>query len=134
MRVPARLIPLTVALLCFAVALASCGGGGFVPLPGPYAGEFIVDSEVVGTFTFTTSDRSLAGTGMLRHDGNVISISIAGTINGTRITGTVANQLQGSGPLDGSFSKDTASGGTFSFTDTLGMATTTGTWTALLEE
>lgn len=114
--------------------LGGCGGGNpFVPPLGPYSGSFFVDGVEVGDMTLTTGDGQLAGTGTVEHLGENITISIAAVIDGRELSGAINNQLRGSGPFTGSFANADDVNGTFSFTDTAEMGTTTGTWAAHLD-
>ncbi|GEM_PF-3627843 len=111
--------------------LISCSGGNpFVPQVGPFDGQFLVGETPTGQFNLTTGGGLIAGTGTLTHNNTEISVSISGIVSGRSITGQVVNELQGSGSFNGGFDTDRYSNGTFTFTDTLGLVTTTGTWTA----
>jgi hypothetical protein len=111
--------------------LISCGGGNpFVPLVGPFDGEFMVGTTLSGAFSLTTGGGLIAGTGTLVHNNTDISVSISGVISDRQITGQVVNELQGSGSFNGAFNTDSSASGTFTFTDTLGLVTTVGTWAA----
>ncbi len=103
-----------------------------MPNPGPYTGQFLVEQLEAGNFNLTAGDRAVAGTGTLNHDGGAITVSIAGIVDERQITGTVSNALLGSGAFTGQFLGASTCAGTFEFTDTLGTATTTGTWSANL--
>lgn len=116
------------------VMLAGCGGKNpFVPPPGPFTGSFFVDGVEVGSLTLTTGDGQLAGTGTVEHLGEDVIVSIAAVINGRTVSGSLSNQLLGSGPFTGGFANADTVSGTFSFTDTTEMGTTSGTWAAHLD-
>ena len=118
-------------LLLLSGLLISCGGGNpFVPLVGPFDGQFLLGTTPAGQFNLTTGGGLIAGTGILVHNNMDITVSISGIVSGRQITGQVVNELQGSGSFNGAFNTDSSSSGTFTFTDTLGLVTTTGTWTA----
>ena len=123
-----------VRIFAFAVLLAvlgSCGGGSvFDPYYGPFIGVLLVDAEAVGSITLTTNQGLVGGTGIIDHNGSQITVSISGVITDQNLTGTMANSLLGSGPFAGNFADRGSITGTFSFTDTAEVATTTGTWRA----
>jgi len=105
-----------------------------MPNPGPYAGQFLVEQLAAGNFNLTAGDRAVAGTGSLMHDEGTITVSISGIVNEREISGTVSNALLGNGDFTGQFLGASTCAGTFTFTDTLGSATTTGTWSANLPQ
>jgi len=123
-----------VIALALALLLAGCGGNNpFVPPSGPYSGIFFVEGAEVGTFSLTTGDGLLGGTGVLNHAGEDIVVSIAAVIDGRGVSGSLSNQQRGSGPFSGGFANSDTVSGDFSFTDTLGLVTSSGTWAAHLE-
>jgi len=125
---------LFLALIWLAFLLSGCGGGDpFVPPLGPYSGVFLVDGNQNGEFTFTTGDGLLAGTGYITHNGGPILVSISAVIGDHAINGQATNEQLGYGTFTGSFTSDETCNGTFTFTDTLETAVTTGTWTATLD-
>lgn len=118
-------------LLLLSGFLISCGGGNpFVPQVGPFGGQFLIGTAPTGQFNLTTGGGLIAGTGTLVHNNMDINVSISGILSDREITGQVVNELQGSGSFNGAFDTDSTSSGTFTFTDTLGLVTTTGTWSA----
>jgi hypothetical protein len=116
------------------LALSGCGGGNpFVPPSGPYSGSFFVEGVEVGSLSLTTGGGQLAGTGTVEHLGEDIIVSIAAVLDGRDISGSLGNQQRGSGPFEGGFANADTCSGTFSFTDTAQMDTTSGTWAAHLD-
>ena len=110
---------------------ASCGSGSpFRPAVGPFSGEFIVEGQVVGDFTLTTTGGLLGGTGSLTHNEQTVNVSISATITGLEISGTVSNASLGSGSMVGLFSDQFNLSGEFNYQDNGGISTTAGTWTA----
>jgi hypothetical protein len=121
------------SILLAMLVLAACDGGAFVPLAGPMYGNFEVDELAIGAFNFTTGDRLLGGTGTLIHNSQTVAVSISANINGTTITGTVANASLGGGEFLGHFVGSGAAEGTFSYTDVGAISTTSGTWRAEID-
>lgn len=119
------------ALLAAIAVLAACGGGGtFVPNLGPFSGVLTADSVAVGTISLTTSTRVIGGTGSILHSDAAVNVSIAGVVEGHVINGTISNSNLGSGYFIGEFTDKDSCYGTFEYTDTMGFATTAGTWVA----
>jgi hypothetical protein len=117
-----------------ALILAGCGGNNpFVPPSGPYSGTFFIEGAEAGSFTLTTGDGLLGGTGTLNHAGESIVVSIAAVLDGRGVSGSLSNQQRGSGPFTGGFASSDTVSGDFSFTDSVGLETSSGTWAAHLE-
>ena len=123
---------LSLAILMMAVS--ACGGSSpFRPSFGPFTGNLLVGEDAVGSITLTSNQGLIGGTGVLTHRESEVTVSIACSINGQTITGTISNTLLGSGPFEGEFVNADVCHGTFSYTDTTGLDTTTGTWRAELQ-
>ncbi|MCC7478854.1 hypothetical protein IT575_10395 [bacterium] len=113
--------------------MVSCGGSGFTPDPGPYDGVFTVNGSSDGNLSFTVINGQLGGTARFTHNDQTVVAAISGAVSGNQISGNVQATNLGFGPFQGSFSNDAASG-SFSYTDSGGISTTTGTWAVSLGE
>lgn len=116
--------------LVLLVATSCSGSSSFSPAIGPFSGEFIVEGEVIGDFTLTTTSGLLGGTGTLTHNNQPVNISISATVIGMEIAGTVSNASLGSGEIVGSFGNQENMSGLFNYQDFGGVNITSGTWTA----
>lgn len=118
-------------LIAITLMLLACGGGSsFVPHLGPFSGVLMTDTATVGSISLTAADRQVGGTGYITHNELLVAVSFAGVIDDHRISGTMVNALLGSGTFNGEFTDMDSCRGYFEYTDTLGFATTTGTWVA----
>ena len=122
------------AILLLIVLLSACKGGNlFTPLAGPLFGDFAVAEQSIGTFSFTTVDRLVSGTGTLIHNAQTVNVAISAVISGTQLTGTVTNASLGSGEFVGHFIGIGAASGTFTYMDAGAISTTSGTWFAEID-
>lgn len=112
------------------LALTACGGGEFIPLPGPLNGTFTIEMQDIGTMVLTTGGGLLGGTGTLVHNAQSVTVTIQAVIDGTTITGTVSNASLGGGTFTGQFVDTGACRGSFSYTDIGNISTSAGTWEA----
>ena len=127
----ARIASISLAL----IFLLGCSGGTpFVPLIGPYSGNFLVEGEAVGNLTLTASDGLLGGTGMLTHNNQPVNVSISAAIDGRSFSGTVSNASLGAGYIVGSFGKQGRLSGEFNYEDSGQISVTRGTWSADIED
>lgn len=129
-----KLTYIVAALL--AVLLAGCGGGGgpFVPDPGPFTGDLVVDGTVVGSITFTATASSIGGTGNITHNEQVQVITVSANVFDNVVDGFLQNANLGHGPIEGVFLNKLEISGTFSYSDAAGLTTQTGTWIATAEQ
>ena len=122
------------AIVLIIVLLSACTSSNlFTPLAGPLLGSFVVAEQSIGTFSITTADRLVSGTGTLIHNAQTVTVAISAVISGTQLTGTVTNASLGSGEFVGQFIGPGAASGTFNYTDAGAISTTSGTWLAQIE-
>ncbi len=114
--------------------MVSCSGGAFLPNMGPFAGLFTAGAGTVGTLSLTTTSGLVSGTGTLVHNEQQVTVSISGVISGYQIDGSVTNASLGSGVFKGKFHDVDKASGTFGYTDSGMISTTSGTWSAEISD
>lgn len=125
-----RIAWISLALVVLAICASCDGGGGFVPTPGVFSGEFLVAGEPIGSFTVHVNGNSFGGGGTLVHNTYNVNVAVSSLISGATITGRVENASLGHGSFIGRFNGDNLATGDFTYTDEGGISTTTGTWVA----
>ena len=127
-----RIITLIMTIL---LCVGCSGGGDFTAQQGPFTASFTNEQgETIGAFSFTVINNVLQGTGLLTHGADSITVTVSASVDGKVVNGNVNNSTFGSGPFFGTFQSSSFAEGGFTFTGNAGVQTTSGEWSAMLEQ